>query len=55
VNRERVQLVVALGMIALWALGLFVALWDGNTMLKVVTPFMTMVIGWLFTAKASGD
>ena len=40
-------------MVVLWGISLFVAILDGNTMVKVVTPFMTMTLGWMFSEKAT--
>jgi hypothetical protein len=35
----------------LWAIGVILAAFDGTVMLKATTPAMTLVIGWLLTAK----
>jgi hypothetical protein len=51
-NKESLQLIVVGVIIILWILGLIISTFDGNTMLKAVTPMMTLVFGWLFTAKA---
>lgn len=52
-TKPNVQLIVALCMFGLWAVGIVVAAFDGDVMVKVMTPLMTMMIGWLFTEKAT--
>lgn len=52
-KKSSVQLWVALFMIALWGVGLLVAVWDGDVMVKVMTPLMTVMLGWLFTDHAT--
>ena len=46
--------IVALGVLGLWLGGAVLAQVTGDsTILKVVTPMMTMVVGWLFTERAT--
>jgi hypothetical protein len=52
-TRERLQLVVALAVLAAWLVGVIVAVYDGLTVLRVTTPLLTVVCGWLFTQKAT--
>jgi len=42
-------------MFGLWGIGIIVAAFDGDVMVRVMTPLMTMMIGWLFTDKASSS
>jgi hypothetical protein len=53
VSKGTLQLVVALVVVAAWAIAVLVAINDGNTLLRVTTPMMTGVMGWLFTEKAT--
>jgi hypothetical protein len=53
-TREKTQLVVVLGIGALWAFALLVAQVDGSMMLEITTPMLTGALGWLFSAKGSG-
>jgi hypothetical protein len=52
ISKSAAQLYVALGMILLWGFGLLLAQFDGDAMVKIMTPFMAGAIGWLFTEKA---
>jgi hypothetical protein len=52
-NKTGVQLYVAIGMIVLWAVGLLLIPWIGTEMVKLMTPLLTMMIGWLFTERAT--
>jgi hypothetical protein len=53
VNKGKVQLIVVLVVFGLWVFGMILAQFDGNELLKIITPFMTMVFGWLFAEKAT--
>jgi hypothetical protein len=53
VSKERLQFIVVIAVLLLWTVGLIVSLVDGDTMLRILTPLMTMVFGWLFTQKAT--
>jgi len=52
-TKSTVQLIVVLVIVGVWVFALLLAQFDGNTMLKVVTPIMTMMTGWLFAAKVT--
>jgi hypothetical protein len=53
VKKSNAQFIVVMVVVVAWALALLLAQFDGSTMLKVVTPLMTLVFGWLFSAKAT--
>jgi len=55
VSKSQVQLLIAILMFGLWGIGIIVAAFDGDVMVRVMTPLMTMMIGWLFTDKASSS
>jgi hypothetical protein len=48
------RVIVALVIVSLWVVAVIVAALDGSTMLRATTPFLTMMFGWLFAAKATG-
>lgn len=50
---EKIRLLVVLVMFFLWVAAVLTAVWDGSTLLKVITPLTTMMMGWLFTAKVT--
>jgi hypothetical protein len=52
-SKATLQLVAAAAVLALFALALVVAIFYGTALLRAVTPFATMVFGWLFTAQAT--
>jgi hypothetical protein len=52
-SKAKAQIYVALLMFALWVVGILVAAWDGDAMVRAMTPLMTMSMGWLFTGKAT--
>jgi hypothetical protein len=52
-DKPKLQLMIVILIMALWTIGILVAVLDGSTMLKAVTPMMTLVFGWLFTAKVT--
>lgn len=52
-TKSRLQIIVASGIVGLWGVGAILATIDGDTMLKVTTPLVTMIFGWLFAAKAT--
>jgi hypothetical protein len=52
--REYGQGIVAALVVCVWLVGVLVALVDGVTLLRLTTPLLTTVLGWLFTAKATG-
>lgn len=47
------RLVVVALVVLAWLIGLSLAIADGVTVLRVTTPLMTIVAGWLFTEKAT--
>jgi len=50
----KLRVVVALAVLSLWVVGAVVAQFGGSTtLLKIATPMMTMVVGWLFTERAT--
>lgn len=53
VTKGKLQLIIALSMFVLWGVGIVVASFDGDAMVKLMTPLMTMMVGWLFTQKAT--
>jgi len=52
-TRRHLQVVVAVGIISLWGAGAILATFDGSTLLKVTTPLVTMMFGWLFAARVT--
>jgi hypothetical protein len=55
VTRGQVQLIVVLVLVVLWGIGVIVAQFDDSAMLRIMTPFTTMALGWLFAAHATGS
>ncbi|HEY7418785.1 MAG TPA: hypothetical protein VH593_26635 [Ktedonobacteraceae bacterium] len=53
-SKSTVQKIVVAVVLGVWIIGVIVALTDGITMLRVTTPLMTTVVGWLFTETATG-
>lgn len=47
------QRLVVGAILGAWLAGVLVALVDGATVLRVTTPLMTTVLGFVFTAKAT--
>jgi hypothetical protein len=52
-TKSNAQLWIAVAMVVLWGVGLIVAAFDGSEMVKIMTPMMTLMLGWLFTDHAT--
>ena len=51
-SQTRLQIIVVLVALVLWVAAVVLALLDGDEVLKIVTPIVTMAFGWLFAVKA---
>lgn len=53
-TREKAQLTVVLVIVGLWAFSVVLAVFDGTTLAKVLTPIFSTMVGWLFAARVGG-
>jgi hypothetical protein len=52
-EKEKLQSIIILLLGAAWIIGAIIATFDGNVLLRVTTPMVTLAFGWLFAQKAT--
>jgi hypothetical protein len=51
-SQAKLQFLIVTVIVILWIVAVCIAAFDGNDLLKIVTPIATMAFGWLFADKA---